>query len=225
MAILARPSALLRKAGDDIWFALHEHPFVQGLADGTLSEVSFAFFVEQDYLFLVEYARMLGAGIARSPDLVTMTYFGSLVQEVLTVELDLYRGYARELGMDTARLANATMAPTTQAYSDFLVRTAFQADFVELPAAVLPCSWSYVEIGQRLAEKGLDNAGRYRQWIESYSSPELTEIAENCRLLVDRTLADAGALANQTALRAFITSSRYELAFWEAALQRTAWIV
>ena len=46
-----------RHAAADIWEAAHRHPFVLGIADGTLDPERFRFYVRQDYVFLVDYGR------------------------------------------------------------------------------------------------------------------------------------------------------------------------
>jgi len=216
-------SSQLRRAADPVWQAQHEHPFLRGIADGTLEPARFSFYVRQDYLFLVEYARLLALGAARSPDLATMTRFSELTTEILTTEMDLHRSFAAELGMSAAELEAEEAAPTTQGYTDFLVRTAAQGDFAELAAALLPCMWGYAEIGQVLAARGRSPDDRYARWVDMYASAEFGELAAWCRALVDRLgagLAEGGRARLQSA---FLTSSRYELAFWEMAWAGERW--
>jgi thiaminase (transcriptional activator TenA) len=216
-------STELRRAADPVWQAQREHPFLRGIADGTLTLGRFCFYVRQDYLFLIEYARLLALGAARSPDLATMTRFSELTTEILTTEMDLHRSFAAELGVSAAELEAESPAPTTQGYTDFLVRTAAQGDFAELAAALLPCMWGYAEIGQMLAAEGRSPDDRYARWVDMYASAEFGELAGWCRALVDRlgaALADGGRARLQ---RAFLTSSRYELAFWEMAWNGERW--
>jgi thiaminase/transcriptional activator TenA len=216
-------SSELRRAADPVWRAQREHPFLRGIADGTLTLGRFCFYVRQDYLFLIEYARLLALGAARSPDLATMTRFSELTTEILTTEMDLHRSLAAELGVSAAELEAESPAPTTQGYTDFLVRTAAQGDFAELAAALLPCMWGYAEIGQVLAAEGRSPDDRYARWVDMYASAEFGELAGWCRALVDRlgaALTDAGRARLQ---RAFLTSSRYELAFWEMAWNGERW--
>ncbi|HVF78801.1 MAG TPA: thiaminase II [Solirubrobacteraceae bacterium] len=218
-------SLQLRRAADPVWQAQLEHPFLRGIADGTLALERFTFYVRQDYLFLIEYARLLALGAARAPDLATMTRFAELTTEILATEMDLHRSFAASLGISPAELEAETPAPTTQGYTDFLVRTAAQGDFVELAAALLPCMWGYAEIGQALAALGRSPDDRYAQWVEMYASAEFGELAEWCRALVDG-LADGLAEGGRARLeRAFLTSSRYELAFWEMAWNGERWRV
>jgi thiaminase/transcriptional activator TenA len=63
----------LRQKADSIWEAQHQHPFVRGIGDGTLDIEKFKVWVRQDYLFLIDYGRLLALAVARSPDPKTMT--------------------------------------------------------------------------------------------------------------------------------------------------------
>jgi thiaminase/transcriptional activator TenA len=56
-----------------------------------------------------------------------------------------------------------------------------------------------------------------------YADPEFAALAEWCRALVDRLADDAGPAARARMTDAFLTSSRYELAFWEAASTMERW--
>jgi thiaminase/transcriptional activator TenA len=208
----------LRAAAADIWEAQHAHPFVTGIGDGTLDLEVFRFWVRQDYLFLVEYGRVLALGAARAPDLETMRRFAELTVETLGTEMDLHRAYCSDLGISAQELDAEQMAPATQAYTDFLVRTAAHGDFVELLAALLPCMWGFSEIGLRLAERPRPEQPHYAAWIDMYASPQFAALARWCRELTDAVGADAGPQQRAAMRRAFVTSSRHELAFWTMPL-------
>ena len=49
--------ALKESLPDGVWDEFIDHPFVRGMADGTLSRESFIFYIKQDYLYLQHYAR------------------------------------------------------------------------------------------------------------------------------------------------------------------------
>lgn len=207
----------LRERAADVWEAQHEHPFVRGIGDGTLDLERFGVWVRQDYLYLVEYARMLAFGTAKAPDPGTMRKFAELTRETLVTEMDLHRSYCGRLGIGEADLEAERMLPTTRAYTDFLVAVASQRDFSELVAALLPCMWCYAEVGERLAAAGRPGVPHYDEWIEMYSSAEFHELAAWCRELTDRIGADAGEETRAHMHQAFLLSSRYELDFWEMA--------
>jgi thiaminase/transcriptional activator TenA len=215
----------LRRVAEPIWAAQHSHPFVRGIGDGTLPLERFAFWVRQDYLFLIEYARLFGLAAARAPDLETMGRFAELLQSTLQTEMELHRRYARQFGIELEELEAEMPAPTTQGYTDFLLRVAALGDYAELAAALLPCMWGFSELGQRLAEGQRPADQRYAAWIDMYADRDFAALAQWCRDLVDRLAEDAGPRQRQRMAEAFLTSSRYELAFWEMAWTLERWPV
>jgi thiaminase (transcriptional activator TenA) len=206
-----------------IWEAQVSHPFVQGIGDGTLALAKFGLWLKQDYLFLIEYARVMGYAAARAPDLATMRGFATVMHQTLLVEMDLHRSYVGEFGITAADLESEQKLPTTQAYADFLLRTAATADFAEVAAAALPCMWDYSELGRHLAGRGQPEDERYARWITAYAADEFTELARWCRAVVDEAAATLEPGARRRMEEAFITSSRYELAFWDMAWRGESW--
>lgn len=211
----------LRAAAADVWEHQYQHPFIRGLADGSLPLERFAHFMRQDYVFLVEYARMLALGAARARDLPTMRRYADIAQATLGEEMELHRAFARDVGISEAELEAEPPALTTQAYTDFLVRTAALGDAADLAAALLPCMWGYSELGQRLQADGPPDHEHYARWIAAYAAPEFEALAAWCRAHVDTLAADDATRARMTS--AFVTCSRYELAFWEMAWTLERW--
>lgn len=204
----------LRRAAAPIWAAQHEHPFVRGIGDGSLASDKFRHYIRQDYLFLLDYARLLALGSARAPGVEAMTRFAQLADAVLTRELDLHRSYARDWSIPTADLEQERPTLTTRAYTDFLLRVAALGDYAELVAALLPCIWGYHELGATLADHGLPRDELYARWVDLYSDPKFGELAAWCRRLTD----EASRSGDHARMRdAFLTSSQYELAFWDAS--------
>jgi thiaminase/transcriptional activator TenA len=199
-------SAGLRRAADAIWQAQLEHPFVRGVGDGSLDLARFRHWVRQDYRFLVEYCRLFGLAAARAPDLDTLTRFADLLQATARTEMALHRAYAAELGIAPDELEREPMAPTTRAYTDFLVRVAATGDFAELAA-------------------GLPTEPRYAKWVRMYADAEFAALAAWCRALVDRLAAGADDATRRRMEDAFLTSSRYEYLFWEMAWHVESWPV
>jgi thiaminase/transcriptional activator TenA len=218
-------SGYLRLQADPIWKAQHNHPFVRGIGDGTLDPDRFAFWLRQDYLFLIDYARLFGAGVLRAPDLHTMTTFARLAHEILFREMELHRSYCAEFGISIEDLESEKKAPTTQGYTDFLLRSALVGDYVELLGALLPCMWGYHEIARGLAERGMPDDERYRAWINMYCSEEFGELAEWCIEIFDAGCDRIRSDHYPRVDNAFMTSSRYELAFWEMAWTKESWPV
>jgi thiaminase/transcriptional activator TenA len=215
----------LRQLAEPIWDAQYNHSFIQGIGRGTIDLNCLKYWVRQDYLFLVEYARLLSLAAARSPDLETMTRFTKLAFSTLGTEMELHRSYARDFGISLLELETESKAPTCQAYTDFLLRTAALGGFTELVAALLPCMWGFSELGKRLAADGLPQEEGCARWIQMYADPEFADLAEWCCYLVDAVAKNQPSEELARMETAFLTSTRFEYAFWEMAWQMENWLV
>ncbi|MGO9454878.1 MAG: thiaminase II [Candidatus Binataceae bacterium] len=217
---------VLRKKAADIWTRELEHPFVRGLGDGTLPVDRFRFYLEQDYLFLIEYCRVFALGSAKAHDLATMELFAGLFGGTLRDEMRLHREYCKRLGIEAAELEEARPAPVTHAYTRHLLAAAYSGTITGIVAAVLPCQLGYVEIATALAREGRGGGNSfYAEWISTYTSREFVEGAQQLVSLLDR-LAEGLPTRETIHLESlFLTSSRYEYLFWEMSWTRAIWPV
>ena len=218
--------AEMRAAAAPIWEAEAAHPFVRGIGDGTLDVEKFKFYIAQDYVFLVEFVRVLALAAAKAHDLETKEHFTELQHATLTQEMALHRGYCARFGVTDADLEATRPAPTTHAYTRHLLSVAYAGSVAETEAALLPCQWSYAEIGAALARAGeLAHAPLYAEWIRAYASPEYQTLAAGMCALLDRLAERAGPDERRRMAEHFLTSSRYEYQFWEACFTLEAWPV
>ncbi|WP_096391519.1 thiaminase II [Halopenitus persicus] len=213
----------LESVAEPIWDDILSHPMVEALGDGTLEEAPFRYWVRQDYVYLIEYARVFAYGAARAPDLDRMATLAELLESTISDEMDLHRAYAAEFGIDESALEATDPSPTTQGYTDFLVRVASTDAFGDLIAALLPCMWGFNETGKRLARRGLPDDDRYADWIETYAGAEFTELTDWCKALLDDVAADASHRDRERYRDRFETSARYEYRFWDAAWRQEGW--
>ncbi len=193
-------------ANADLAEAALAHPFVRGIADGSLPRASFAGYVAQDAFFLEAFARAYALGVARSPDRGGIDAFADLLQGVRE-ELRLHASYALQWGID---LTAVEPGEATLAYTDFLLATAALGDVGVLCAAMTPCMRLYAHLGQSLAERA---TGPYREWVDTYSAPEFEELATTLEDLLDRYAGDTAPVR-----AAYRRAMRLEVAVFEAAL-------
>jgi thiaminase (transcriptional activator TenA) len=170
----------LWQANQDLAAACLAHPFVQGLADGSLPKATFADYVGQDAFFLNAFARAYSIAAAKAPDAEGFEAFYTLAGGVLT-ELKLHRGYAAQWGVDLAAVCPGS---ATRRYTDFLLATAWSQDVGSTAAAMAPCMRLYAFLGQSLAQRSpIPHA--YSDWIATYSSPEFEQLAQQLETLVN----------------------------------------
>ena len=204
--------------------AILAHPFVSGVGQGTLPVENFKFYVSQDYVYLIDYSRVLALAAARAPELETMSWFAGLLDETLNTEMAMHRNYCARFGIISEELQATEAAPSTVAYTSFLLKTAHQGSFGELAASLLPCQWGYWEIGEHLAKLGTPSGSPlYSAWIAMYSSDEFRDLSSYLRRLTGRLGDEAGAPERAAMEIAYITSLRLEYQFWEAAYNLEQW--
>jgi thiaminase/transcriptional activator TenA len=217
---------VLWKKAEPIWLRTINHPFVQGIGDGTLAVDKFKFYICQDYIFLVEYSRVLALATAKGSDLAVMERFAELLYATLHAEMALHRSYAEKFGISRQELEGTRPAPTAVAYTRHLLHVAALGSLGEIAASLFPCQWGYWEIGSALAKRGEPvHQPLYGEWIRTYSSPEYAALARWIRALLDTMGESAGTEERARMEEDFLLSARYEHAFWEMSWRMEAWPV
>ena len=200
------------------------HPFLRGLTDGTLTEERFRFYVLQDAFYLREYARALSLAGVRSRDESALVMFNKHSAGAITVERSLHEGFLKDLGVTQEETDRTAPTPTTLAYTSYLLKTASLSDYPEVLGAVLPCYWIYWEVGKALLEHGSPDP-MYQKWIDTYGGEEFGTLVEAVLDLTDRVCEDLNSSQRARIKEAFVTTSRYEWMFWNAAWKLEGWPV
>ncbi|MFX0579476.1 TenA family protein [Nocardia nepalensis] len=182
------------------------HPTVTGIANGELPEPVFRSWLEQDYLFLLDYVRVFARLAWQAP----AAHLGDLVDLAHATyheELSLHRSLAAEFGAD---LDGATKGSPCAAYTAFLLESA--ACYADGLAALYPCMWGYSTLGAMLAENPPSDP-RYRRWVDTYADPGFAALTRRCGQMLDEAGGDP-ARAEQL----FLQGMRHEYDFWDVPL-------
>jgi thiaminase/transcriptional activator TenA len=219
-------SASLRDQCEQVWEGLHGHPFLRELSRGVLPLEKFRFFIEQDLLYLPEFARCIAMGAAKSKTEPELRYFAAQLEGTLGLEIPNQRrvlDQLLELGAED-HAGGLGMGPANVAYTSYLQAVAALEGPLEIVAAVLPCAWSYVEIADRLAGERADHPV-YSEWIGFYLTDEVSGLVRAMREDFDSMAreADLGPARRRRLAEIFAMSSRLEGAFWEMAYTLDQW--
>jgi thiaminase (transcriptional activator TenA) len=206
----------------DIYGAILAHPFLTGLTDGSLQQDAFACYVLQDALYLKGYAQALAEVASRAPDTAGIEMFARHAAGVIADERTLHDSLLADLGIDPASVDAAEAAPTTLAYTSYLLATARGGSYAEGVGAVLPCYWIYWEVGKELLRRGSPDP-RYQKWIGTYGGEEFGDVVGEVLAVADRLGPDLAASERALVHRHFRTTSRYEWMFWDMGYRKESW--
>ncbi|WP_028937675.1 thiaminase II [Pseudonocardia spinosispora] len=220
MADSEKLTGRLWSAIEHIYDGVLSHPFVSGLTDGTLPAESFRHYIEQDTHYLRGYARALSVCAAKAPTERDTVMFAEHAAGAIAAEQDMHAELMAELGAPFDQ--DAPVAPTTQAYSSYLLATVYGGSFAEGVGAVLPCYWIYARVGEELLTRSSPNP-LYARWIAMYGGEEFQKVVDDVLALTDRIGTTLSETETRRVVDHFVTTSRYEWMFWDAAFRREVW--
>ena len=205
-----------------IYGKIIEHPFLSSLSDGSLPDECFRHYVVQDALYLSQYARVLSLIGVRSGEDATLAMFNEHSSGAIAVERDLHESFLSELGVSADEAASARPAPTTLAYTSYLLRSAALGSYPEALCAALPCYWIYREVGSEFAGAS-SPVPRYDRWIQTYAGEEFGELVEAVLNLTDSLGERLSEDERSRAADSFETAARYEWMFWNMGWTLEDW--
>ncbi|HJL04680.1 MAG TPA: hypothetical protein RMH85_14355 [Polyangiaceae bacterium LLY-WYZ-15_(1-7)] len=200
----------LRADAAPIREACLRHPFVRGIADGSLPPEVFARWVRQDWLYLRRYVEVLEQAAERAPTPEATERWGELHALTVDHELDLHRAFAARFELTAEALDATEPYAATTAYGQFLLQSA-GVSYPVLVAALLPCGVGYAALAEELAAGPEPADGRYADWIRTYDDPAFREAVAWMEGELERHVADL-SLVEAT----YAAGAQHELAFWDA---------
>ena len=206
----------LVEANRDLWAAMASHPFVLGLADGTLPDGALQAWVQQDQIFVVQERHVVAA--LRSHGLP------SRLDELLA---DLDRSLVLEAEAFTRTAADHGVAPEVEpwpvclGYTSYL-RCAAHGGVLEGLTALYAAERAYLDTWTAVAGRSPADSA-YHAWIQNWSGqPFRAFVSALGRSLDELAGTPSPALAQRLGVL-FARAARFELAFWEMCWSGQAW--
>jgi hydroxymethylpyrimidine/phosphomethylpyrimidine kinase len=188
--------------------------FIRGLADGTLTEKEFAYYLAQDAIYLNGYSRVLARASALAPTESEQLFWARSAQQCLEVESELHRNWL------STRTVQTELGPVTKAYVDHLLAASAGGSYPVLVAAVLPCFWLYAEVGETLHAEyvaaGAQAGHPYAEWLRTYADEDFAAATLRAIEIADDAGRAASAGEREAMITAFRQSCRYEVEFFDA---------
>lgn len=193
--------------------------FVQGRP--TIDE--YRYFLLQDYLYLDDYGKALELAALKATEYSIKCELRQSSRIALEEEKAFIFNEAIRMGCGKDEIQKGRRMPATQAYGDFLIRTASQESLGEIIAVFLVCNKSFHEIGKLNADRQTDRQTFFR-WRGRYTSNEVNDAVDRYKKIFLLVCDDSPPHLIDRFAVAFETAVYYEYKFWSAVEYREDWL-
>ncbi len=214
-------SEKLHKDAKPVWDKICAHPFVVELFQGTLPIEKFKTYILHDYSYLLGAIRNFSIIASRADSADVVREVVEIAHLEATGEFQGYEEMLHTLGYTMDDAMRVEPFPTNLSYRSFLLTTSSLGTSQEALASVLPCFWSYLDIAVDHRDALSKNTNKiYVDWASVYLSGDYRQLVNKLRHLVDSTCEDFPYKRLRTL---FLTASRYEYMYWDAAYKQESW--
>lgn len=202
------------------WDSYIKHPFVARIADGTLDMRKFQFFVEQDYSYLVDYARVHCVVASKIPTLEDMEKELKMVAGVRE-EMDNHKRRLREqFGVtEDSYFEQIAKGPALKNYARYFNDVALRGNWQELIAALTPCLMGYGYALYHIENNITTKDPVYLEWLAVYSSDDYRKAMADGERLMQHVLQTYPPEKIETLIKIYADVCELETKFWDAALE------
>jgi len=209
----------LKERASKVWEDGYNHPFVQQLGQGTLAPEAFKFYLVQDYLYLLQYAKMFAAAVVKADTEELMAGFSRSQDYILNGEMELHRAYMKQFGISEEEAAAAKASLYNRCYTANMLHYGLTGGLAELLAAVFPCAWTYADYGTRLkADFAVQYENNpYKSWIDMYASEDFAASFAWFYDALDGLVEHMPPAQRENIAEIFASSVEFEYLFWDMA--------
>ena len=211
----------LKSTCADEWTDYTRHDFVRQLADGSLPEAAFRHYLQQDYLFLIHFARAYALAGYKSETLAELRSAAATMSALVDTEMKLHVAYCAEWGLSEADMEALPEDKATVAYTRFVLERGSAGDLLDLQVALAPCVVGYGEIGRALADDPATkrDGNPYADWIAMYAGEEYQEVTVEAVSALDALMSRRGGPGRMPGLtETFRMATVLEADFWQMGL-------
>lgn len=185
------------------------HPFVQELGSGTLPKEKFIYYIQQDYLFLLNRTEVYSILAKKAPTKDLGEYFQHLSEFSRKAADGIFKKY----GLPEFELDQIPKSPACRRYMELMMNTAKERSFIEGFIVCLPCPLLYHKIAEELKSFS-QPSNPYQLWIDSYSVKEKRERLEKQAKIVDQLTKNLTSEEFENLHALFLESMQCEYHLW-----------
>ncbi|CDQ18616.1 thiaminase (transcriptional activator TenA) [Halobacillus karajensis] len=214
----------LRIENEDVFQRIFTHPFVEGIGKGEVPKEALAHYIKADYEYLNAFMHVYGLAISKSPDRQSIRLFHDQIGFVLNSEVHPHHNFCEQIGMSYEDLQGYPLPPTADHYVKHMLYHAHHGGIGEILAALLPCPWTYYEIGVELMKTYQpEDSHPFLTWIQFYADVRTKTLTNLLCEHLDAYAEQASESEKIKMREAFRKSCQLEYSFWEMAYTQEEW--
>ncbi|GAA6210015.1 hypothetical protein NBRC116601_33080 [Cognatishimia sp. WU-CL00825] len=199
-------------AGED-WAIATKHPFTDALADGTLSPEKMAGYLQQDYLFIDQFVRLLATAVAHAPTLTDALPAAQFLGLISGPENTYFMRSFEALGVPSG----AAPAPETRDFQMLMEEARLSGRYEIMLSVLCVAEWVYLDWATPFADKADDLPFWFGEWIKLHSGPGFEGVVGYLRNQLDLAWLDLDDDQRNMVADMFKEATRRERAFFDAA--------
>ncbi|SMX51226.1 TenA family protein [Actibacterium lipolyticum] len=208
-----RATEYLRTLASDDWAAATQHAFTDALADGSLSARKMAGYLQQDYLFLDEFVRLLASAVAHAPTLADRVPAAQFLALITGPENTYF-----QRSLDALKVPHdAAPMPETSAFLALMAEARSSGRYEVMLAVLVVAEWVYLEWATPFADRADDLPFWLGEWITLHCGEGFEGVVAYLRGQLDTVWAELDVTARARVEEVFCEAVRLERAFFDAA--------
>lgn len=203
----------LRSVAADNWHAATTHAFTNALANGTLDRDKMAGYLQQDYLFVEGFVRLLASAVAHAPSLPDAVPGAQFLGLICGPENTYFLRALEALDVPQADKA----APETQAFQDLMDDARRSGRYEIMLSVLVVAEWIYLDWATPFEDEADGLPFWLGEWITLHSGAGFAGVVAYLRAQLDAVWLGLDYAARADVRARFIKAVALERAFFDAA--------
>jgi thiaminase/transcriptional activator TenA len=203
----------LQSLAADEWKAATHHAFTDALADGTLSREKMAGYLQQDYLFVEGFVRLLASAVAHAPTLADAVPAAQFLGLICGPENTYFLRSLEALEV----APTAKPAPETLAFQEIMDQARCSGRYESMLSVLVVAEWIYLDWATPFEDRADDLPFWFGEWITLHSGEGFTQVVAYLRDQLDTAWETLDETARAEVSATFAQAVRLERAFFDAS--------
>ncbi|KEJ94281.1 thiaminase (transcriptional activator TenA) [Pseudosulfitobacter pseudonitzschiae] len=197
----------------DDWHAATHHPFTQALAECSLSNDKMAAYLQQDYLFVEGFVRLLASAVAHAPTLADAVPGAQFLGLICGQENTYFLRSMQALEVSPT----AKPEPETVAFQELMERARRSERYEIMLSVLVVAEWIYLDWATPFEDRADDLPFWLGEWITLHSGEGFAGVVAYLRHQLDAIWGNLDEAARVEVSETFIQAVSLERAFFDAA--------